>query len=314
MRDAILPASVGCIAVVGARPGDVAFRAQQAVGGLSANARFMPPKARGVEAARARACSTFQPEFGGRSAPLGSSPAFPDPGRRQVLDPVTQLECEWQAISRGSLARALPAWRALTPELARFGSPRELLAFLHAAPPAASDGPLHALLCLAGSDRLAARLCLQAILPALKAHARRLRHAPVSREELWEPLLAFGWEAVCRYPTRRRQAVAANLVLQVLHDTSRELRRRGRLTLSDCNLEDAARLEAPRRHDPLGVEGLLAAAVAAGRLRRADAELILRTRLDGESPAGLAASSDERHGTLLRRRRRAELRLVEGLR
>jgi len=236
------------------------------------------------------------------------------------MDPISELEREWQTLAGGELARAFPAWQQAQPALRRFASARRLLSFLQSSPSAETDAPLHALLELAARDRLAGRLCLQAILPALKSQSARIAHAPGRHEELQALLLAHAWAAICAYPGARRRRVAANVVLQVLHDSTRELRRlaapasgareegRGRGSLVS-DLEQADRHAAPPPARPLGVEGLLAAAVAATAIERADAELILLTRVDGVALATLAASRGVSRDALLKRRQRAEARL-----
>ena len=221
------------------------------------------------------------------------------------MDAVTQLEREWPLLARGALRPAFAAWRRDEAALARFGGPQALLVFLQRAPSAETDAPLHALLALSRGDRLAARLCLQALLPALKAQARRLLQAGRARDEVWELELAHAWQAIRGFPLTRRRRVAANVVLQVLHDTTRALRERGGQPES---LEDGERAVAGAA-SPLGVDGLLAAARAVGLLGAGDAELIARSRVDGEALAALAAGRGVAYETLRKRRQRAEARL-----
>jgi hypothetical protein len=229
-----------------------------------------------------------------------------------------QLEREWPSLSSGALAEALPGWRRAEPALARFASPASVLSFLRRSS-GESDPVLLALLRLAADDPLAGRLCLHAILPALKAQAARLAGGGVRREESWELLLAHGWEAIRRYPLAREQRVAANLVLQVLHATTRELRRPGhgsgrvRLAPAVVELERARSLEAPPTSGLCGVEGLVAAALGGGAAARSDAELILRTRVDGLRLQHLAACEQASYDALRKRRQRAEQRLRAGL-
>lgn len=102
-----------------------------------------------------------------------------------------QLDREWPLLAQGTLLRALPAWRDQQPPLRRFGCARQLVRFLNSSPPAQTDGALLALLALARGDRLAGRLVLQAILPALKSQAERIAYDPERREEVWELLLFF---------------------------------------------------------------------------------------------------------------------------
>src|SRR5579872_4554422 len=96
---------------------------------------------------------------------------------------VAQLELEWPLLARRELAVALARWRERQPALRRFQRTEDLLAFLHGAAAHESDAPLLALLVLASGDRDAGRFVLQAILPALKAQARRLATRATSRDE-----------------------------------------------------------------------------------------------------------------------------------
>jgi len=228
------------------------------------------------------------------------------------VDPVSQLEAEWRSLAPGAIARAFPGWQEARPELRRFASPAQLLAFLQREPAEVTDAPLYAMLALAGRDGLAGRLCLQAILPALKTQAARIVHRRESREELWELLLAFAWERICRYPGARVHRVAANVVLDVLHETTRELRRGG----PALPAPHAARLGSPgaepsepERLGAAAVEGLLETAVRAGAIAGAEAELILLTRVDGLALALVAERLGVSYDALLKRRQRAEARL-----
>jgi hypothetical protein len=220
------------------------------------------------------------------------------------MDPVAELEAEWPRIAAGSLARALPAWREARPALRPFSTPAALLAFLHRAPPDRTDPVLHALLVLSRSDPAAARLCLQAVLPGLKAQARRLAHRPGRREEAWELLLASAWEVVRAYPPGRTRRVAANVVFESLHRATRE-RRRIAPTAGADPFEDAGYAGVA----PSAGGGLLEDAVADGVLDGEDAELIARTRLDGHRLGDLAGARGVSYAALLKRRQRAESRL-----
>jgi hypothetical protein len=229
------------------------------------------------------------------------------PGRSAV---VAQLEQEWPLLARRELARALARWRGIEPSLRPFQRPEDLLAFLHGAAPDESDGPLLALLVLAADDRAAGRFVLQAILPALKAQARRLSTRSTPREELWELLLFHAWEAICTYPVTRRHRVAANLVLQVLHDTSRELRRSAQIAARTAgparSFRHARVRSAKRAASGPPPRRLLHAAITADVIRRRDAALILRTRLRDAELRRLAQSAGVSYQALLKRRQRAE--------
>jgi len=240
------------------------------------------------------------------------------------VDVAFQLDREWSRVAPAEITRALPRWQKQQPQLRPFGSPRQLLVFLHSAPAEQTDAPLLALLALARTDRLAGRTLLQWLLPALKTRADRIAYPCQRRDEVWEALLYFAWELICCYPLERRRArVAANLVLDVLHHTTQELHRRRR---SDwCNDDGrgwlfaptsgfdgaAPSLEAQPREPlapprPVPVEAVVLEGVAAGVIAARDADLILRTRVDGIRLQQLARTLGVNYAALLKRRQRAE--------
>lgn len=219
---------------------------------------------------------------------------------------VVQLELEWPLLAHTVFAQALPGWRARARALRRFENPGRLLRFLHAAPPHQTNALLLSLLHLARDDRLAGRFVLQAILPALRAQARRLTHPAERRDEVWELLLFHAWEAICAYPLERRTRVAANLVLQVLHDTTRELRR-NRSQFDICPPSgDVQQLPALLPPHPTRAQRLVAAAAGAGVIGERDASLILQTRVDGIDLQALALKVSIPYPALRKRRARAE--------
>ena len=139
-----------------------------------------------------------------------------------------------QSSTQRSLKDALPVWQARQPALRGFTSPQQLLRFLHNRSMEETNEPLLALLALARDDqlaerfRLAGRFLIQAMLPSLKSQAKRIVHPPEFRDEVWELLLFYAWEAILTYPIpsgARPATSGVNLVLQVLHNATRELRR-----------------------------------------------------------------------------------------
>jgi DNA-directed RNA polymerase specialized sigma24 family protein len=202
------------------------------------------------------------------------------------------------------------------------------LCFLHTAPAEQTDAPLLALLTLARHEQLARRTLLQVLLPALKTQAQRMVYPVYLRDEVWEVLLCVAWETICRYPLERRHVgVATKLVLDVLHDSSRELRRQAvghgqseqpaelgwLLEAGPTNhqgadaYKDAAWAVAPT--EPLPPEAVLLEAITAGALGRSEAELILLSRVDGIRLRLLARTLDVSYHALRQRRQRAEKRL-----
>jgi hypothetical protein len=249
------------------------------------------------------------------------------------MDVAYQLDREWLQLAPTEIARVLPRWHKHQPQLRRFSSARDLLAFLHTAPAKQTDAPLLALLALARDDKRAGRTLLQVLLPALKAQAERIACASCQRDEVWEVLLYFAWETICTYPLeRRRVGVATKLVLDVLHHATRELHRQPVASYESPQLDRRPLLpsERTRAHDmpppderadapitqpapPLPTDAVLVAAVAAGVLHNWDVELILRTRVDGIRLRLLANALGLGYHALRQRRQRAERRLREFL-
>ena len=233
------------------------------------------------------------------------------------MNAVAQLEQEWPLLARRDFVRALPAWSCREPALARFDTPAALLCFLHTAASSDTDEPLAALLAIARTDRLAGRFVLQAFLPGLKAQLRRIAPGRGRQDELWELLLFYAWEAICGYPLETRPArVAANLLLQVLHDTTREFHRARRQPHLQrrpaAPPRPAARpCRAPR---PRLNASMLRAALAAGVISRRDVSLIVRSHVRGVSLQLLAVEANVPYQTLLKRRQRAEDALRHWLR
>jgi len=229
------------------------------------------------------------------------------PGR----DLVAQLEAEWPLLAAGALRPRLNAWAGSEPALAGFATPQQLLRYLRGlrGQPRAEDAILAALVRQAQSDPLAARVVLQALLPGLKALAGRILLETGEREELWSALLAHCWERTRRYPIERRPSrIAANVLLDTLKKTTWELKRK-RLLRDQESAATRPDEIASARLDP-GVERLLGRAVAAAAISGEDADLILRSRIDGADLHALAAEVGVAYHTLKVRRLRAEKRLL----
>ena len=227
------------------------------------------------------------------------------------MDVAYQLDREWPLLARGDLARTLPTWQKQQPALRPFCSPRDLLAFLHSARAEETDPPLLALLALARHKRLAGRMLLQVLLPALKTRVDRIVYPSFyRRDEIWELVLYAAWEAICCYPLeRRRVRVAANLILQVVHQTTRELRRPS-LGYDETTDAERERAAAP---DPRAPEALVLSGVAAGVISAEDADLILLTRVDGIRLAVVPRALGIGYHALRQRRQRAEKQLQQHL-
>ena len=242
------------------------------------------------------------------------------------MNAAAQLDQEWSALTQGPLKDALHLWQREQPLLRSFTTPQQLLCFLHNQPPLDTSEPLLALLTLAPDDPLAGRFLLQAILPALKSQAARIVYPAALRDEVWELLLFYAWEAICTYSTKRRRNVAANLVLQVLHQTTRELRRANAHTEDEETGRDyakalrtlpatsgaprlAAAMGQPAGGDPIDAETFVLAAASCGWIAERDADLILQNRVDGIPLRLLAQVIGANYQALRKRRQRAERQL-----
>jgi DNA-directed RNA polymerase specialized sigma24 family protein len=226
-----------------------------------------------------------------------------------TFDPVSSLERDWRLLVCGPLPARLRAWAVEEPALAPFaGEPARLIAFLRGpATAAAKDELLQALVRAAAEEPLAARVVLEAIAPGLTRLAERIIFDARDRDELWALLLGHAWQQIRRYPLARRpRRIAANLLLETrraaLAEFARE-RRHGREP-------PPQQLSSGATSGSGDVEALLGRAVIAGALAEEEAELILRTRIDGISLARLAAEAGLAYHTLNVRRLRAERRLL----
>lgn len=221
-------------------------------------------------------------------------------------DAVSALEREWNAHSSAFLSRHLRVWTEREPVLAGFATVQELVGSLRArrGDYERESAILAALVREARADPLAGRVVLQALLPGLKRLAGRLLFEADEREELWSLLLAHLWAEIRRYPVERRpHRVAANLLLDAAHATLAELGKERRLRAQAPELAPVS-AEAEEQE-----EVVLARAVRAGALSRAEALLILRSRVEGVPLVQIAAEEDAGYDALRIRRRRAELRL-----
>jgi DNA-directed RNA polymerase specialized sigma24 family protein len=228
-----------------------------------------------------------------------------------VGDLIERLEAEWPALAAGPMLDRLRVWSEMEPALAGFATPEQLLRQLRdlRGQHRAEDEILIALVRQARTDPLAARVVLQALLPGLKNLARRILLEASEREELWSALLAHCWERIRRYPLERRPTrIAANTLLDTLKKTTYELKRqrRDRDLFSDEPSPDQAAHPAHASD----VERLVARAVAAAAITHDEAELILRTRIDGADLHALADEAGLAYHTLTVRRLRAEKRLL----
>jgi DNA-directed RNA polymerase specialized sigma24 family protein len=226
-------------------------------------------------------------------------------------DLIERLEAEWPTLAAGPLLARLSAWSEQEPVLANFATPQQLLRQLRSlrGQHRAEDEILAALLRQAQTDPLAARVVLQALLPGLKALARRILLDASERDELWSALLAHCWERIRSYPLDRRPTrIAANTLLDTLKKTTYELRRNRRDR--DQYTHEPPTEQAALKPADSDVQRLVQRAIAAAAISEEEAELILRTRIDGADLHALADEAGLAYHTVKVRRLRAEKRLL----
>lgn len=229
------------------------------------------------------------------------------------MDPIVQLAEGWrQGLAGRRLAEKLRAWARTEPALRPVGGePEALFRFLRRPPSAERDQVFCALLRHAKEDELAGLVVLEALIPGLKALARRLLIEPGQRDEVWAVILACCWERIRRYPIERRPSrVAANLLLDTRHAALRALGRRPDEppTVPLDETRAACELTAPEEH--ADVIAVLRRAVKAEAITAEEAQLILYTRIDGSDLHALARNKGVEYHTLVVRRLRAERRLL----
>ena len=224
-------------------------------------------------------------------------------------DPVVALEREWKQLAHAVLPARLRLWAEREPALSPFVDPARLVAFTRGPASAASkDELLRTLVRLAADDPLAARVLLHVLLPGLKRIAGRLLHDLSERDELWELLLAHAWERIRRYPlSRRPQHIAANVLLDALKRTMRELEHeRRRRRRSDVDVITSG----PALDSRAQIARVLVDAVSAGAISRLEARIIYETRIERCPLADLAAELGLTYNACKIRRQWAEQRLL----
>jgi hypothetical protein len=226
------------------------------------------------------------------------------------VDPIVQLATTWRRGLAGKrLAERLRIWGETEPALRRFGAdPSRLFAFLRTEASAERDLVFCALLRCAKSDQLAGLVVLEALLPGFKASLGRTLIAAGEGDELLALMLANAWQQIVGYPVERRPSrVAANLLLDIRKRTLQQLPRHCRDRTQPLAGREASMA---RRGEVSDLELPLRRAVAAGALTQAEAELIVRTRVDKVPLPRLAIELGVAYITLYQRRARAERRLL----
>lgn len=213
------------------------------------------------------------------------------------------LNQEWSTIADSPAARrALTRWSALHPVLAPATTLDDVLALGHQV--AEGADVRRALAALAPDDELAARTLLQALLGGLCNLARRIGRDADALDDV----IALAWERIRTYPVTRPGSVSGNVLLDVRKRYSRQ----HELAIPCVGVQRAA-LEPSAEDRVVSIaffEELAAASKRSG-VPAGTLEVVIRSRVVGESMADLAVEHQVPLKVLWHRRWRAEARLRE---
>jgi len=213
----------------------------------------------------------------------------------------TTLNDEWSRLAHSPQARrALTSWSVTRPV---FAGAADLDVVLERNRGRDGADIRRSLAELASSDDIAARTLLQALLGGICTMARRCSNDGDTIDEF----VAIAWERIRTYPTHRPGSVAGNVLL----DTRKRYLRARRaavppaLTQLHPDVQRSAEDEALERC----VFDDLVAATERGVISHDALQTIVRSRVQGESLAVLAAEHGLSVKVLRHRRWRAEARL-----
>ena len=210
-----------------------------------------------------------------------------------------ELDSDWRrVVADGSGRRACLQWSG-DPVLAHVRCPQQLVDEIRTAnDPARSDELLSAIVRLAPNDETAARLVLQALIPGLRCIARRFSFL-ADQDEVEATVVASAWTRIRTYPHERRpRRVAANVVL----DTRKEALRALRAAAPLARPQTTSDTEAGRIEVEADLVALVNAAHHCGLISEHEAQLIISTRLEGQSLTAVADTIGSTSGALGKRR------------
>jgi hypothetical protein len=219
---------------------------------------------------------------------------------------LSALDREWSVLATSPNARrSVIRWARRHSSLAGLSDLQEVLD--RRRDQALAPDVLRALAAMAPDDDLAARCLLQALIPGLVCLAARSGNDdPAALDEM----VSLAWERIRTYPTTRHGSVAANVLLDV-----RKRYRAHRIIdapIGSCEYDCDAADSRPGPDDQVLGRLLLedlATARRDGLVSAPALELIVRTRVIGESLAEVAAAESVEPQVLCQRRWRAERRL-----
>lgn len=157
--------------------------------------------------------------------------------------------------------------------------------------------------------------CVGVALPGLKAvvrdRLRRLDNEPGAGTSRVAADLLSQFHETLHQIDLRKPWISQRLVARSARTVERAYRSRIRVTPVDpCTLAEITPAASPEGH----VDLLLDSAVRQGVITASEAEIIFTTRLEGMAPGALAEQLGTSYQALMKRRRRAEIRLVTAMR
>ena len=228
----------------------------------------------------------------------------------------TTLEREWvDFATHAASTAALCDWAIDDPQLVRFADLDSLVRFLHTAGPTAEADALLAVLARrAGTELVAARTLLQAVLYGLVSVSARFRTTDDDADDVHAAVIAAAWERIRTYPfDRRPRSIGANIVLDTQQSVSRNLFRARVIETAIADIDELD-AESSRLTTSDELLGLLCDAVRRKCVCPDDAALIAATRIFDVPVAQIAVASGRQCQTVRKRRHRAETALAAAVR
>jgi hypothetical protein len=219
---------------------------------------------------------------------------------------LVRLDAEWRDLADSTQSTdSLAEWQRQDPALGDGGGLDDLLA--RRRDPEAAPAILAGLARLAPTEPLAARVLLQALVPGL---VRLAATAGYDDPAALDELVSLAWERIRTYPATRHGSVAANVLLD-----TRKRYRQHRAIEAPRNISTDDIVSSPSSPSAESVAmsrsvmSDLASARRDGFVDEDALDLIMRTRVVGESLDDLAADQGCTVTCLAQRRWRAERRL-----
>ena len=233
-------------------------------------------------------------------------------------DLFARLDEDWITFTRSRDAHDLLAvWGASEPALSGFTSHDTLLGALRGRTDLDwRDRRMLALLRLARRDRVARRVALQVVRPALSCIAQTYS-VRLGQEDARSDVIAAALQRIATFPTDRRQTnLAGHIVQDVRHyfykRLERELAFEEVFTVTDdVTTLDRELVAPPERTAADQVASIVGDAVRAGRITARHAQLVVDSRLGGVPIEDIAAAWNRPPQTVRRMRQRVERALAD---